>query len=62
MRPHRTDIVLIVLAGVALTTGCDTVERVRSRGSKATIDTVLSATGSGLALGLQDSTRASSGC
>jgi hypothetical protein len=53
MRPHRTELVLIVWAGVAFTTACDTVERVRGRASKATTDTVLTATGSGLALGLQ---------
>ncbi|HEY0306101.1 MAG TPA: hypothetical protein VGC44_14105, partial [Longimicrobiales bacterium] len=39
--------------GIAAATGCDTVERVRTRFGATTTDTVLTATGSGLALGLQ---------
>jgi len=42
----------ILVAQVALT-GCDTVERVRTRFGATTTDTVVTARGSGLALGLQ---------
>ena len=52
MTPQRGMIGVILCAQAALT-ACDTVERVRGRFGATTTDTVVTATGSGLALGLQ---------
>ena len=49
----RTVMITIFSAGFAAMTGCDAVERVRTRFGATTTDTVITATGSGLALGLQ---------
>jgi hypothetical protein len=52
MSTHEFAIGIILFAQIALS-GCDTVDRVRSRFGASTTDTVVTATGSGLALGLQ---------
>ncbi|HEX6066896.1 MAG TPA: hypothetical protein VFZ04_21820 [Longimicrobiales bacterium] len=49
----RTVRIIILSTGIAALTGCDAVERVRTRFGATTTDTVITATGSGLALGLQ---------
>ena len=53
MRAYQTAIIVILFAGVAPATGCDAVDRARSRFGTTTTDTIVTATGSGLALGLQ---------
>lgn len=53
MNAFRTVLVTVFVAGMATTAGCDAVERARTRFGKETTDTVMTATGSGLALGLQ---------
>ena len=53
MSPQGIAGVIAACAALVLFSACDTVERVRSRFGAATTDTVVTATGSGLALGLQ---------
>ena len=53
MNAHRTAVFALLIAAVALTTGCDAIERARTRIGTTTTDTIATATGSGLALGLQ---------
>jgi hypothetical protein len=53
MRLQRPASFVIVSAVVAFSVGCDAVDRARTRFGKATTDTIVTATGSGLALGLQ---------
>jgi len=53
MSTFQTVMVTIFGAGIVATTGCEAVDRARTRFGKETTDTVLTATGSGLALGLQ---------
>jgi hypothetical protein len=48
-----TSVVAVVCGGIVVSSGCDTVERARSRFGKTTTDTVVTSAGSGLALGLQ---------
>jgi hypothetical protein len=53
MRAHQTAGFVILLAAVATFTGCDAVDSVRDRFGTTTTDTIVTATGSGLSLGLQ---------
>ena len=53
MSGFRTVTITIIGAAITATAGCDAVERVRTRFGATTTDTVMTTTGSGLALGLQ---------
>jgi hypothetical protein len=53
MRAHHTTICATLFAVVVSFAGCDAVERARGRFGTTTTDTIVTATGSGLALGLQ---------
>src|SRR5687767_9401363 len=44
---------IVTFAAVAAFTGCDAVDKARTRFGNATTDTIVTATGSGLSLGLQ---------